>query len=146
MFPRGAQLLAALTLQAKCCLSCHSSFPANSAPGRTPQVFSKMELHKELSELNLVCVKAQFKSLPVWSTTAYISPHSLCATATKQMLVWFIRRLKPKGTEPSTSLYYDTSCCGWSLIFNFQKYVKELDLKYLISLNLRWGGLKIATS
>lgn len=124
------------------CLSCHSSFPANSAPGRTPQVFSKVKLHKGLSEPNLVCPKAQFKSLPVWAATAYITPHPLCAATSKQTLVWFIRRLKLKGTEP-TSLYYDTSCCSRSLIFNFQKYVKVLDLKNLISLNLRQEGWRL---
>lgn len=51
------QLLAALTLQARCFLSCHNSAPANPAPGRMPQVSANMKLHKDLSQPNLVCVR-----------------------------------------------------------------------------------------
>lgn len=50
--------------------------------------------------------------------------------------------LEGLSTEPCTSLYYHTSCCSRLLIFNFQRYIKELDLKILISLNLRWDGFE----
>ena len=94
-FPKalhGPHLSAALILQARCYLSCHNSAPANPAPGRTPQVFYNMKLHKDLSQPNLVCVQRQglgHSPYRVRLLTLYLvavcSSSSMCFLASKHL-------------------------------------------------------------
>ena len=95
-----------LILQARCYLSCHNSAPANPAPGRTPQVFYNMKLHKDLSQPNLVCVQRQglgHSPYRVRLLTLYLvhrvqqQQHVL---PSEQTLVRFIGRVKLKARSP----------------------------------------------
>jgi len=96
--PHGPQLSAGLTVQARCYLSCHSSAPANPAPGRTPQVFSDVKLHKDLSQPNLLCGWRHglgHSQYGVGLLTSYLIhqvQHQQHALHSKRMLVRFIGR------------------------------------------------------
>lgn len=102
------QLLAALTLQARCFLSCHNSAPANPAPGRMPQVSANMKLHKDLSQPNLVCVRRHSLGDSPYGVGLLASHLLHCmqqqqqqhALPCKQMLVRFIGRVKLKAHSP----------------------------------------------
>lgn len=100
------QLLVALTLQARCYLSCHNSAPANPAPGRVPQVSSNMKLHKDLSQPNLVCVQRHSLGHSPYGVGLLASHLLHCmqmqqhVLPCKQMLVRFIGRVKVKAHSP----------------------------------------------
>lgn len=71
---RGLQLLAALTLEARCYPTCHSSAFANPVPRMTLHCVLQHETTERSKPTYFgICPKAQPWSLPVWSGATWAS-------------------------------------------------------------------------